>query len=158
MQKKRFAVVDTMFARGNMAEIVEKVLLESGYPVEIVRSTVPGFKDLGVECKKLLEEKNCDIAIALGMAGSKKIDFQCAHEASIGIQFAKLLTNKHIIEVFVFESEAKGSKKRLAEIMRDRTRKHALNALWLVFAPGELLKRAGTGQRQGHKNAEPIKL
>ena len=41
--------------------------LESGIKLE--RYTVPGVKDLPVACKKLLEENNCDICMALGMPG-----------------------------------------------------------------------------------------
>lgn len=38
-----------------------------------------GIKDLPIASKKLLEESECDIVMALGMPGSKPIDKQCAH-------------------------------------------------------------------------------
>ena len=70
----------------------------------------------------------------------------------------QLMTNKHVIEVFVFENESKGNDKVLAKIMRNRTIKHTLNALDLVFNPKALQKKAGTGQRQGFSNEKRIKL
>ena len=146
-----------MFARADMGKLAEKTIKESTFPVQIERYTVPGVKDLPVACKKLLEEKNCDIAIALGMPGKMQIDKQCAHEASLGIIQAQLLTNKHIIEVFVHEDEGKDDRE-LAEIMRNRTVKHSMNALQLLFRPEELRKKAGTGQRQGKENAKAFEL
>jgi riboflavin synthase len=81
------------------------------------------------------------------------IDKTCAHEAVQGIQLAQLLTNTHIIDVMVFEEEGMGSDEKLAAIMVDRVTKHSQNALDLLFAPQSLVKRAGTGQRQGSQNA-----
>ncbi|MEK6973476.1 MAG: riboflavin synthase [archaeon] len=154
---KKIGIADTMFARADMGKLAEKTIKESTFPVQIERYTVPGVKDLPVACKKLLEEKNCDIAIALGMPGKMQIDKQCAHEASLGIIQAQLLTNKHIIEVFVHEDEGKDDRE-LAEIMRNRTVKHSMNALQLLFRPEELRKKAGTGQRQGKENAKAFEL
>ena len=64
----------------------------SGTAFEILRRTVPGFKDLGVECKKMIEEDGCSIVVALAMPGKAAIDQVCAHEASQGIMIAQLLT------------------------------------------------------------------
>ena len=75
-----------MFARIDMFNIVKKALddsMESGIKLE--RYTVPGVKDLPVACKKLLDEYNCEICIALGMPGDQPIDKICAHEASQGL-------------------------------------------------------------------------
>lgn len=154
---KKIGIADTMFARADMGKLAEGVIKESTFPVHIERYTVPGIKDLPVACKKLLEEKKCDIVIALGMPGKENIDKQCAHEASLGIIQAQLLTNKHIIEVFVHEDEGKNDRE-LAEIMRNRTIKHTINALHLLFRPEELRKKAGTGERQGKENAKQLKL
>jgi riboflavin synthase len=41
-------------------------------------------------------------------------------------------------------------------VFEDRSRKHARNAYWMLFAPDELAKRAGTGERQGFANAGPL--
>ena len=58
---KRIGVVDTTFARFDMggAAISELKNLGTGFKVE--RYTVPGIKDLPVACKKLIEEKECDL-------------------------------------------------------------------------------------------------
>ena len=154
---KKIGIADTMFARADMGRLAEKTIKESTFSVLVERYTVPGVKDLPVACKKLFEENDCDIVIALGMPGKMPIDKQCAHEASLGIINAQLLANKHIIEVFVHEDEAQNDKE-LAEIMRNRTIKHSINALHLLFRPEELRKKAGYGERQGKENAKAFEL
>ena len=118
---------------------------------------MPGFKDLPVACKKLIEEDKCDIAIALVMAGPKPIDKQCAHEASLGLQNVQLMTNKHILEVFVHMDEAK-KEKEIYEIAKNRAEKHALNALALLKGKTELTRYAGMGRRQGKEDEGQIKV
>jgi riboflavin synthase len=150
----KIGIVDTMFSRVDMGAIAIDEM-EKHYPeVMLERRTVPGVKDLPVECKKLLDE-GCGIAMALGMVGGAKIDTQCAHEASIGIQQAKLMTNKHIIEVFVHENEA-WSPAELRGIFENRVRKHVHNAVLLVNDPQALVKNAGKGMRQGKEDEGPI--
>jgi riboflavin synthase len=152
------AVVDTMFARVDMGSIaVDELSRLPGFGTRfrIRRSTVPGMKDLAVECKKLIEEEGCRIALALGMPGRADIDEVCAHEASQGIMLAQLMTNTHVLEVFVHEREA-SSDEHLKRICEDRVRKHALNAYWMLFSPQELEKRAGMGIRQGGPDVGPI--
>src|SRR3990167_7387966 len=105
----RIGIADTTFARVDMAAFVIDTIKKNS-DAKIVRYTVPGFKDLPVACKKLIEEDKCDIVIALGMAGPKPIDKQCAHEAALGLQQVQLLTHKHILEVFVHMDEAKNDK------------------------------------------------
>ena len=54
----RIGVVDTMFARYDMgAEAVDELEACPGFDTtfEVVRRTVPGFKDLGVACKRLMQ-------------------------------------------------------------------------------------------------------
>jgi len=151
----KLGICDTTFARVNLAAFV-KDEIESNYSdVRMVFCTVPGVKDLPVSAKRLLELEGCDAAIALGMPGKEPIDKQCAHEASMGLIQAQLLTNKHIIEVFIHEDEGK-SEKDLYSICENRARKHAHNAVWLVGHPEILAKRAGTGRRQGREDAGPI--
>jgi len=149
---KIIGIADTMFSRFDMAKLAEIVIKDNGEEVKFIRYTVPGVKDLPVACKKLIEENNCDIALALGMPGSKPIDKQCAHEASSGIIQVQLLTNKHILEVFVHEDEA-SEEKELIKIFKDRVEKHTLNALALLNGKDALRKFAGQGKRQGHKDA-----
>ncbi|RLF49114.1 MAG: riboflavin synthase [Thermoplasmata archaeon] len=148
-------IVDTTFARYDMAKSVIDELKKIGTGFRVVRYTVPGIKDLPVAAKKLIEEKGCDIVIALGMPGSAEIDKVCAHEASIGLIMVQLMTNKHVIEVFVHEDEAKDDKE-LAWLADRRAREHARNAYDLIFNPERLRKLAGTGQRQGFEDVGPI--
>jgi len=142
------AVVDTTFSRFDMGKAALEEL--EAFDVRTVRATVPGIKDLAVECKRQLD-KGADIALALGMVGGASIDRQCAHEASLGIQMAKIATNKHIVEVFVHQNEARNDAD-LASLFDDRTRKHARNAARLMLEPDWFTKRAGQGLRQGRSD------
>ncbi len=151
----RIGVADTTFARVNMGAIAIDELKKHA-SVAIERSTVPGIKDLPVACKKLIEERRCDIVIALGMPGGKEKDRLCAHEASQGLITCQLMTNTHIIEVFVHEDEAKDGKE-LAWLAEQRTREHAVNAVKLIHRPRDLENEAGTGQRQGFEDAGPAR-
>lgn len=154
----RIGVVDTMFARYDMGREVLKELEDCpghGERFELVRRTVPGFKDLAVAAKRLIEEDDCRIVVALGMPGKAPIDKTCAHEASSGIMMAQLMTNTPILEVFVHEDE-EDDPERLADVCSDRARKHARNAYWLLFDPDELVRRAGQGVRQGYPDAGPL--
>jgi len=86
-------------------------------------------KDLPVACKILIEKKKCDIVMHLH-PGSQPIDKMCAHEASQGIIQAQLMTNMHIIEVFVHEDEGK-DEEELAWLMENvlvNMRKMSLNS------------------------------
>ena len=114
-------IADTTFARYNMgsAAIDE---IQKNVSLKIKRVTVPGIKDLPVAAKKLIEEEGCDIVMALGMPGAKEKDKMCAHEASQGLIMAQLMTNIHIIEVFVHEDEGK-DEKELAFLMDRRTQR-----------------------------------
>jgi riboflavin synthase len=154
----KIGIADTMFARYDMgAEAEEELRSCPGYGerFELIRRTVPGFKDLGVECKKLIEEDGCKIVVALGMPGKAEIDQVCAHEASQGIMLAQLLTNTHVLEVFVHENEEEDAE-RLAAVCVDRARKHARNAYWMLYEPEQLQRRAGQGVRQGYSDAGPV--
>lgn len=155
----KIGIVDTTFSRVNMGEIaldeIEKIKTKTLDPrLKTIRRTVPGIKDLSVECKLLLET-GCDIVMALGMVGGAPIDIQCGHEASLGIQQAKLMTNKHIIEVFVHENET-WNDTEFFEICDNRIRKHVHNAIDLVLDPAKLVVNAGKGIRQGKANEGEI--
>ncbi len=147
-------IADTTFARYNMgrAAIDE---IQKNASVKIKRVTVPGIKDLPVAAKKLIEEEGCDIVMALGMPGAKDKDKMCAHEASQGLILAQLMTNTHIIEVFVHEDEGKDAKdlKWLAE---HRARDHARNLVKMMFKPDAMLKEAGKGMREGREDIGPV--
>ena len=154
---RKIGIVDTTFARYDMGSAAEDELLKMGTGFKIIRRTVPGVKDLPVAAKKLIDEEGCEIVIALGMPGPKPIDKQCAHEASQGLIIAQLMTNTHIIEVFVHEDEAK-DEKELAWLADRRAREHAQNAYYLLFNPKKLRRMAGTGQRQGFEDAGPLNI
>lgn len=151
---KVIGIVDTTFSRVDMGAAAIDELKNTGTGFRIERYTVPGVKDLPVACKLLIEQKQCDIVIALGMPGPKDIDKVCAHEASTGLIQVQILTNTHIIEVFVHMDEA-ADEKGLIELAENRAREHAVNAYDLLFRPDRLTKQAGTGQRQGFADEGP---
>lgn len=150
-----YGVVDTTFSMVDMGAIAVATLQQLGiHPSRIVRRTVPGFKDLAVAAKQMVERDGCGIVVACGMPGPEPIDKQCGHEASLAIGQAQLTTSTHILEVFVHMDEAR-SDAQLIEICRNRVAEHAVNAYWLLEKPDELVKRAGTGQRQGFADVGP---
>jgi len=139
----RIGVVDTMFARYDMgAEALDELSDCPGFGTtfEVVHRTVPGFKDLGVACKRLIEQEGCRIVVALGMPGKAAIDQVCAHEASQGLMLAQLMTSTHILEVFVHENEEEDP----------------ANAYWMLYEPEQLTRNAGRGVRQGYEDAGPL--
>lgn len=154
--KKKIGIVDTTFARYDMASAAIDEIKKNATNIEIIRYTVPGIKDTPVAAKKLIEEEDCDIVMVFGMPGPTEIDKMCAHEASMGLILVQLMTNTHVIEVFVHEDEAK-DEKELAWLAERRAREHAINAIKLLFRPQDLTKLAGTGQRQGFEDVGPIK-
>jgi len=151
----KVGVADTTFARVNMGAVAVDELRRHA-SVAIERYTVPGVKDLPVAAKILIEERGCDIVMALGMPGGKEKDRLCAHEASQGLIQCQLMTNHHIIEVFVHEDEAKDDTE-LVWLAEQRAREHAENTVRLILRPDALIKEAGTGQRQGFEDAGPAR-
>ena len=151
----KIGIADTTFARVDMGKFAVNELRKHA-SISVERYTVPGVKDLPVACKILIEERGCDLVMALGMPGGKELDKMCAHEASQGIILAQLMTNRHIIEVFVHEDEAEDGRE-LAWLAEQRTREHAVNAVKLLAAPRALAREAGTGQRQGFPDAGPAR-
>ena len=154
---KLIGIADTTFARYDMGKAAIDELQKTGTGFRILRVTVPGMKDLPVACKKLIEEQHCDICMALGMPGPLPKDKTCAHEASTGLQTAMLMTNTHIIEVFVHEDEGK-DEKELAWLADRRAREHAINVYDMLFRPERLTARAGQGLRQGFEDKGPVHL
>ena len=156
----KIAVVDTMFARGDMGKVgietMKKISNENNWKIEILRKTVPGVKDIPVALLNLLEQ-GCKAGIVFGMPGKEAVDKTCSHEASLGIQQVQLMTRKTVLEVFVHEEEGKDAND-LADVMHNRASKHGINLIWMLFKPEELEKRAGSGERQGRENAGKVKL
>ncbi|MEI7653995.1 MAG: riboflavin synthase [Actinomycetota bacterium] len=156
----KIGVVDTMFARFDMgaAALAELATCPGhGKKFVTIAQTVPGFKDLAVAAKNLIEKDGCSIVVALGMPGSAAVDKQCAHEAAQGIMMAQLLTSTPILEVFVHEDEA-DDPAVLATVFDNRSRDHARNAYWMLFEPEQLRQRAGQGIRQGFGHAGPLTI
>jgi len=150
----KIGLVDTTFARVDMASFARREIQFNWPNVQLVERTVPGVKDLPVECKKLLDG-DCDIVMAFGMPGKEPVDKMCAHEASQGLIHTQLMTNKHIIEVFVHEDEGKNDAD-LLEVCKNRATKHARNAVEMILKPEALKKRAATGARQGRADTGRI--
>jgi riboflavin synthase len=151
----KIGIADTMFAQYDMGALAIKTIDENKPAADSVRYTVPGVKDLAIAAKKLIEEHNCDIVIALGMVGKQPLDEQCAHEANLGLIQAELMTSRHIIKVFVHQQEA-GDPKKLKAIFEDRTKKHTMNAIKLLDGMAALREFAGKGKRQGGEDAGPL--
>lgn len=154
---KRVGIVDTTFARFDMGgAAVDELqrLRKPGEQLTTERVVVPGIKDLSVAAKTLLDG-GCDLVIACGMVGGAEVDKQCALVADLGLQQAQVLAGKPILGVAVYSEEAR-DEKELATLMDSRTRGHALNAYLMLFHPEEMLRRAGTGRRQGFADEGPI--
>ncbi len=153
---KRIGIVDTTFARVDMARAATRALEGAGRGFRIHRRTVPGIKDLPVACRQLFVHEKVDLCLALGMPGKAEYDKTCAHEASLGLLFAGVMEAKPIVECFVFEGEARDAKE-LEALARRRAEEHALNAYHLLFRPRALERSAGTGLRQGFDDAGPAR-
>lgn len=151
----RIGICDTTFARFDMAAAAIDELKSNATDLTIIRETVPGVKDLPVTAKILIEEANCDIVMALGMPGPMEKDRMCAHEASTGLINAQLMTNTHILEVFVHENE-EDNPKELKKLAENRAREHSRNLIKMMFHPKTMRKEAGMGVREGKEDASPL--
>jgi riboflavin synthase len=152
---KKIGVVDTTFARVDMAGYAVRALQSRGTGFQVLRDTVPGIKDLPVACRRMFLE-GADLCLALGMPGKAEYDKTCAHEASLGLMFTSVLEAKPVVECFVFEGEASGPKE-LATLARRRAEEHALNAYAMLFRRRDLVRHAGEGLRQGFPDAGPAR-
>jgi riboflavin synthase len=148
-------ICDTTFARVDMAKYAIDEIKMQMTNIKFIRRTVPGIKDLPVASKKLIEEEGCELVMAFGMPGPETIDKTCAHEASMGLIYAQLLTNTHIIEVFVHEDEGIDNKD-LKVLAVNRAREHAQNVVKMLFKPEKLQREAGKGMREGKPDVGPV--
>ena len=144
----RIGIADTTFARYDMGAAAIDELKKNASDLKIIRTTVPGVKDLPVASKKL-------IVMALVMPGPMEKDKMCAHEASTGLIRAQLMTNTHILEVFVHEDEEEDPKE-LKKLADNRAREHAQNLIKMMFHPKQMRKEAGKGMREGKEDAGPL--
>jgi riboflavin synthase len=153
--KMKIGICDTTFARFDMATAAIDQIKGQISHITFFRRTVPGVKDLPVASKKLIEEEGCELVMAFGMPGPEDIDKVCAHEASTGLIKAQLMTNTHIIEVFVHEDEGK-DEKDLKILTENRARQHADNVVKMFFKPEKFRKEAGMGMREGREDKGPL--
>ncbi|MCS7128951.1 MAG: riboflavin synthase [Sulfolobales archaeon] len=152
----KVGIVDTTFARVDMAKEAVDVLRENMPEAVFIRYTVPGIKDIPVAARNLLVEEGCDAVITFGWVGSKLVDKYSYIALSIGLIMLQLMTGKHVIDVTVHEDEAE-KPSELYKIAVDRARKHALNLVRLMKGGKEALtKYAGKGLRQGYPDVGPI--
>lgn len=151
----KIGICDTTFARVDMgAHAIDEIKQHVGN-ITFIRRTVPGIKDLPVASKKLIEEEGCKMVMVLGMPGGEEKDKICAHEASTGLIQAQLMTNTHILEVFVHEDEGENPKD-LRQLAENRAREHAQNLVKMLFKPGTMEKEAGKGMREGRPDVGPV--
>ncbi|NOZ88402.1 MAG: riboflavin synthase [Crenarchaeota archaeon] len=152
----KICIVDTTFARVDMARHAVDVLTTLMPDVQVVRRTVPGIKDIPVAIKTLMEMEGCEAGMVFGWVGPTLNDKISYAVYSLALQMVQLELGRHIIDVTVHEDEAPGDPARLREIAVDRARKHAENLYLLLRRPDELTRRAGTGRRQGYPDAGPL--
>jgi len=155
MRIKNIVVIDTTFSIVDMGKIVCAQINSSDHitDAKLERYTVPGFKDLAAVARRSIDS-GADIVLALAMPGPEPIDESCAKDASYGLQMVQALTGVSVLEIFVHMSEALNedgsvNEPKLIDICENRCREHADNALRMVYRPEEMIKRAGSGRRQG---------
>jgi riboflavin synthase len=153
---KRIGLVDTTFARVDMARYARARLAEQGTGFRTAHRTVPGIKDLPVAVRQMFIGEGVDLCLAFGMPGKAEYDKTCAHEASLGLIYAAVLEAKPVVECFVFEGEARDDRE-LVGLAKRRAEEHAENAYDLLFRPKALARRAASGARQGFADAGPAR-
>ena len=151
----RICIVDTTFARVDMARHAIEVIQALMPDARIVRRTVPGIKDVPVEFKILAREAGCDAGMAFGWVGPSLVDKISYAVYSLALQLVQLELGIHIIDVTVHEDEAE-TEEELYRIAVDRARKHAENLYYILQRPDKLTEMAGTGRRQGRPDVGPI--
>ena len=154
----RIGVVDTMFARFDMGAAAPGANSPSArVTARISRSSARPCRALKISPSRRRTSSSATTPPSWwpSVCRAAPIDKQCAHEASIGIMQAQLMTSTPILEVFVHEDES-DDPMVLAKVFLNRSRSHARNAYWMLFEPEELAKRAGQGMRQGFTNAGPL--
>ncbi len=149
-------VVDTTFARVDMARYVIEVLEKHLAGYRIVRHTVPGIKDIPAAAKRIID-MGCEGVITLGWVGPGQVDKYSYLASSIGLIILGVMTGKIIIDVTVHEDEA-DKPEELKRIAIHRARTHAENLVALLKGgPQALTPKAGMGIRQGYPDVGPIK-
>ena len=73
----------------------------------------------------------------------------------VGLINAQLMTNTHILEVFVHEDEEEDPVE-LAKLAENRAREHAQNLIKMMYHRKAMRKEAGMGMREGKEDAGPL--
>jgi len=145
-------VVDTTFARVDMASEAIDEIKSLAPDVEVRRITVPGIKNTIWGAKKLARE-GCTALLVLGWVGPSLTDKLSYLAMSIGLIELQIHLDVLILDVTVHEDEA-ADERELKSIAVDRSRKHARNLVALLR--GDLSRLAGMGLRQGRPDVGPI--
>jgi riboflavin synthase len=152
---KCVGVVDTTFARVDMARYVIDVIERELPGYKIIRHTVPGIKDIPAAARRLID-LGCEGIITLGWVGPGQVDKYSYLASSIGLIMLGIMTGKLIIDVTVHEDEAE-EPEELKRIAIHRARAHAENLVALLKGGLQALTpKAGMGVRQGYPDVGPI--
>ncbi len=145
-------IVDTTFARVDMARFAIEEIKTVRPSTHIIRLTVPGIKNTPYGAKRLIDA-GCGGVLVLGWVGPTMVDKISYAVASMGLVMLQLQTGIPIVDVTVHEDEAQHHRE-LVSVAEDRTRKHAKNLLLLLS--GDLSGHAGMGLRQGRRDVGPL--
>jgi riboflavin synthase len=147
-------VVDTTFARVDMAKFAINTIKQHLPRVKVIRYTVPGIKDIPVATRKVLGK--AEIAMTFGWVGPTLVDKYSYLAASIALMMIQIETGKHVVDVTVHEDEAVDTGE-LYKIAINRAKEHALNVVTLLTKGYEgLTPFAGQGLRQGIPDVGPL--
>jgi len=152
---KKICIVDTTFARVDMAKYAIDKLKSMIPNARIIRRTVPGIKDIPLAIKQIMVKEECDAGMVFGWVGPTLTDKISYAVYSLAIQIVQLELMKPILDVTLHEDES-DNEVELAKIAINRSEKHAENLYYLLVDPEALTRHAGTGRRQGYPDVGPI--
>ena len=122
---------------------------------EVVSRTVPGFKDLAVAAKVLIEREGCRHRRGPGDA-RVGADRQAVRPRGEPGHHARPADDLDADPGGV-RPRGRGRRPRRARRgLREPLPGHARNAYWMLFEPEQLARRAGQGVRQGFADAGPL--
>ncbi len=101
----RVGIVDTTFARVDMAKYAIEELRNNEPSVIIERITVPGFKNTPWAAKQLIN-KGVDAVMVLGWIGPSLTDKITYAVTSMGLIMLQIEYDKPIVDVTIHEDEA----------------------------------------------------
>ncbi|KUO93763.1 MAG: riboflavin synthase, partial [Vulcanisaeta sp. CIS_19] len=105
----RVGIVDTTFARVDMAKYAIEELRNNEPSIIIERLTVPGFKNTPWAAKQLIN-RGVDAVMVFGWIGPSLTDKITYAVASMGLVLLQIEYDKPIIDVTVHEDEASDEK------------------------------------------------